>query len=119
MQTYYDVLRVSEDATLPEIQQGYRQRIKAVHPDLHQPSSDQQAITVNWAYAVLADPHQRELYDHSLSLGHYHCQTSRTSLPWRQWTVMALWVFAMGLTFAFLAIPASRLVAQVAIPLLP
>ena len=62
---YYEVLGVKKDATEKEIQQAYRQKARAYHPDANPDDS----MTVEKfkeaasAYEVLGDPQKRASYD--------------------------------------------------------
>lgn len=67
---YYDVLRVSKNASSQEIKDSYKKLIKRYHPDLY-PGNKVRAESItrdlNEAYEVLSDPEKRELYDLSLN----------------------------------------------------
>ncbi len=70
MDTFYDVLRVPEDATEDEIKKAYRRLAKKVHPDTVAGFGDKVRIAaevefkkVNAARTVLMDPVQRMEYD--------------------------------------------------------
>jgi Ca-activated chloride channel family protein len=62
---HYAVLGVSSDANLSAIKQAYRQLVRRYHPDV----SDEEGAAerfheIQQAYELLADPQQREAYDH-------------------------------------------------------
>jgi hypothetical protein len=66
LDTFYDVLRVPEDATEDEIKKAYRRLAKKVHPDTVAGFGDKVRIAaevefkkVNAARTVLMDPVQR------------------------------------------------------------
>ncbi len=66
---YYAVLGVAPDASLAEIKQAYRARIKRCHPDKHAMNptalreAERMTRALNRAYAVLSDSQQRARYD--------------------------------------------------------
>lgn len=63
---FYEVLGVSEGATLADIKVAYRNLAKKVHPDSQTQDSNHERITeVNAAYEVLKDPKRRKAYDAS------------------------------------------------------
>lgn len=69
-ETYYDILRVSRNATQDEIKRAYHDKIKEYHPDIfmNQPEwvrkqAEQMSKKLNEAYEVLSDPNKREEYD--------------------------------------------------------
>ena len=68
--TYYEILNLSEDASVEELKQAYRSLIKTWHPDLNpdKPDAARVAQKINEAYGVLSDPIKRSQYDEYLSL---------------------------------------------------
>ena len=62
---YYEVLRVSKDATEDDIKKAYRTLVKKYHPDLH--PNDKEAAEkfkeINEANEVLSDAKKRKEYD--------------------------------------------------------
>lgn len=65
METYYDILGVSENASLEEITHSYRTLIKIYHPDC--PQGDRKKFKEIFdAYQVLSDPIKRKKYDDDL-----------------------------------------------------
>jgi hypothetical protein len=63
---YYIILGIQDDASLDEIRQSYRHRVREVHPDLHPEQADwatDQIQLINEAYSVLRNPRQRKEYD--------------------------------------------------------
>lgn len=74
MQTYYDVLGLTPDASDDEIRRAYRELAKLFHPDRHagapddvQYRSQQVMARINEAYRALADPDRRRTYDDDLA----------------------------------------------------
>lgn len=62
--TFYDVLGVSESATVEEIEAAYRDRLKETHPDLNSAENASEAVkTVIEARDVLTDEDKRTRYD--------------------------------------------------------
>lgn len=64
---YYDILRVSSNASSIEIKQAYRKLVKEFHPDSQHKNADHdRIITLNAAYEVLSDAKNRQMYDQKL-----------------------------------------------------
>lgn len=60
--TLYEILEVSEDASLPELRAAHRRLMRQLHPDM--PTGDpQRAALVNDAWERLSDPADRASYD--------------------------------------------------------
>ncbi|KAM3302661.1 chaperone protein dnaJ 11, chloroplastic [Capsicum chacoense] len=70
--SFYDVLRVKENASVKEIKAAYRNLAKVYHPDVacrpEEYSDDRNFIEIHEAYATLSDPISRDLYDLKLNL---------------------------------------------------
>ena len=69
-QTLYEILRVSQNATLEEIKIAYRKRAMEYHPDVN-PSKNNESChkmmcKINEAYSILRNPDSRALYDETL-----------------------------------------------------
>ncbi len=60
-QDYFQVLRVSKEATEEEIRRAYRRRARRLHPD--QGGDSHAFIELSTAYQTLIDPGQRRLYE--------------------------------------------------------
>jgi curved DNA-binding protein CbpA len=67
---YYQVLRIPETATYPEIEKAYLFEMRYWHPDnySHHKDSDKAkaqgiAVSLNQAHEILTDPERRALYD--------------------------------------------------------
>ena len=68
VETYYDVLGVSRDASTDEVRSAYRERLKETHPDVNDAAdAGRQTRRLIEARDVLTDPGERERYD---ELGH-------------------------------------------------
>ena len=66
MKDFYKVLGVRKEATLAEIKRAYREKVKNLHPDLTGDITLKDEFNeVVHAYRVLADAHQRSLFDES------------------------------------------------------
>lgn len=64
---FYEVLGISESASLSDIKMAYRNLAKKLHPDAQTADSNHDRIAeVNAAYAVLKDAKRRKAYDTSL-----------------------------------------------------
>lgn len=62
--TYYSLLGVSQDASMPEIKAAYRKAARTVHPDISNSTSSADEFTVlAEAYGVLSDADRRREYD--------------------------------------------------------
>ncbi|MDP3702032.1 MAG: J domain-containing protein [Hylemonella sp.] len=70
--TLYEVLGLSPRASTEVIRAAYRCLAQHHHPDKNAGAAvanDRQAL-MNRAYAVLSDPHQRDVYDLRIGLNH-------------------------------------------------
>lgn len=70
--TLYEVLGLSPRASTEVIRAAYRCLAQHHHPDKNAGATvanDRQAM-INRAYAVLSDPHQRDVYDLRIGLNH-------------------------------------------------
>ncbi|OHV35810.1 MULTISPECIES: J domain-containing protein [Pseudofrankia] len=63
----YDLLGVSQAATLDEIRAAYRRGARVLHPDAGGSAAAFERITL--AYQILADPARRSAYDHYVAAG--------------------------------------------------
>ncbi|KAK2194979.1 bifunctional Thioredoxin domain/DnaJ domain/Chaperone J-domain superfamily/DnaJ domain [Babesia duncani] len=59
---YYQILGVSRNATVKEIEKAFRRKAKELHPDQN-PGKEAEFSQVANAYEVLKDPEKREQYD--------------------------------------------------------
>src|SRR5215207_8715884 len=68
MVNYYDTLKVSPQATGPEIKSAYRRLARKLHPDKNNGSDEtaRQFAAIAEAYEVLGNPKERVVYDKRL-----------------------------------------------------
>jgi curved DNA-binding protein CbpA len=70
VETHYEILGVSPDATPDDIRVAYRRLAKQYHPDVnHDPDAGERFIAVQQAYETLIDPDARARYDLALRGG--------------------------------------------------
>lgn len=74
--THYEVLGVAPDATVDDLHTAFRQRVRALHPDLHptwsaaeRAAAEEELKALVAAWKVLRDPEARATYDAAESLG--------------------------------------------------
>lgn len=81
--TLYEILGVSQNATLKEIKIAYRKRAMEYHPDnpdKNNESCHQMMCKINEAYSILRNPDLRALYDENLcNQGKYEVPSEETS----------------------------------------
>lgn len=66
-QTYYDILKIKQDATQEQIKKAYREIMRQIHPDQNTSSVDENlAKLVNQAHNVLKNELLRKKYDKEL-----------------------------------------------------
>ncbi len=88
---YYQVLEITQQASLNEIKQAYRAASKKWHPDVN-PGKDTTQIMqdINEAYAILKDETKRMRYDAEYVLFHQkkteHKQTVETQYAENDWS---------------------------------
>ncbi|CAI9297444.1 unnamed protein product [Lactuca saligna] len=72
-ETLYDLLGISENGTLSEIKQAYKQMALKYHPDVSPPERMEEYtvrfIRVQEAYETLSDPEARSMYDSCMAKG--------------------------------------------------
>lgn len=65
MKDYYQILRISRQASAEEIKRAFRRLAVLFHPDKnHSPEAIRLFQEINEAYQVLSDPFQRQQYDY-------------------------------------------------------
>lgn len=72
---YYDVLRVSQNATLIEIKKAYKALVKRYHPDIYEGNklyAENKIKEINEAYEILSEENTKKEYDSMLDNGYYN-----------------------------------------------
>ncbi|KAK3405908.1 hypothetical protein EUGRSUZ_K02127 [Eucalyptus grandis] len=73
MDSFYDLLGISESGTMSEIRQAYKQLVLKYHPDVSPPDRAKEYtkrfIRVQEAYETLSDPTSRASYDRDMATG--------------------------------------------------
>ena len=72
MITLYEILEVSENASIEVIEKAYKVLAKKYHPDLQQTASDKKEAEekmkkINDAYSILSNEQKRKSYDIELA----------------------------------------------------
>jgi len=66
--SYYQILGITEYATLPEIKTAYKRLAKTYHPDLNPGAeAEEEFKKISLAYQVLSNPAKRSAYDSKLA----------------------------------------------------
>ncbi|WP_296622786.1 DnaJ domain-containing protein [Marivirga sp.] len=79
MENYYQILGLSEMATLSEIKSAYKKLAKAYHPDINSsPAAEEKFKIISTAYAVLSNRDLRQKYD--LKLAQIRLNAKRASI---------------------------------------
>lgn len=84
---HYQVLGVSKNSSLKEIQRAYHDAARTYHPDTARTKSEQRnnidIAKINEAWRVLKDPESRSIYDSSLNLNtdNFRIDSTKFSVP--------------------------------------
>jgi hypothetical protein len=83
--THYQVLGVSTGASTDEIRRAYRERMRAIHPDVNKKSANdsQQMTEINLAWKTLSSPQLRRAYDASVFVSNSSSVSSGTRITER------------------------------------
>lgn len=94
-ETPYEILGVSQKATIEEIRKAYRSLAKRYHPDMHpnDPNAASQFQKVNDAYLLLQDETKRAELDALLEKSSQAVKGSRTARQPQKGTVPPDWSF--------------------------
>jgi DnaJ-class molecular chaperone len=69
-QNYYEILGISQTATLEEIKKAFRKKCMEYHPDINHNANNEEChemmCKINEAYRILKDPESRMRYDQML-----------------------------------------------------
>ena len=76
--THYQVLGVSAEASTDVIRRAYRERMRAIHPDVNENSADgsQRMTEINLAWKTLSSPELRRAYDASVFVSKFSSVSS-------------------------------------------
>lgn len=80
--THYEVLGVPSTATVSEIREAYRNRVRSVHPDsatTPSPASSEEMAAITRAWNTLSDHARRRMYDVSLREGSGPSSTTQST----------------------------------------
>ena len=102
--THYQVLGVSVEASTDDIRRAYRERMRAIHPDVNENSADgsQRMTEINMAWKTLSNPHLRRAYDASVFISKFSVVSSGVSntetvtsysparFPWRAMVIASV-----------------------------
>ena len=67
---YYEILKISKNATDKEIKESYKKLVKTYHPDLYvgdKEFAEKKIKEINEAYEILSDPKKKAEYDEYLN----------------------------------------------------
>ena len=67
--TYYDIFKVSSDASVNDIKKSFIRLIKEIHPDKNSKTSNELVTELMNAYKILMGENTRTEYDKSLKIG--------------------------------------------------
>lgn len=85
MQSYYDILGISESASSAQIKSAFRHLAKLYHPDKN-PQGKEQFAKILKAYEVLIDTSSRRQYDLKLKHGHAeNFKVKKTNTGQKEW----------------------------------
>ncbi|CAN6991655.1 hypothetical protein BRARA_A03270 [Brassica rapa] len=86
----YELLKVNETASLPEIKTAYRSLAKVYHPDASE-SDGRDFMEIHKAYATLADPTTRAIYDSTLGARRRRVQVGAMGRAGRAYSTTRRW----------------------------
>jgi hypothetical protein len=80
--THYQVLGVSAGASTDEIRRAYRERMRAIHPDVNKKlaNDSRQMTEINLAWKTLSSPQLRRAYDASVFVSNSSSVSSGTRI---------------------------------------
>jgi hypothetical protein len=83
--THYQVLGVSTGASTDEIRRAYRERMRAIHPDVNKKlaNDSRQMTEINLAWKTLSSPQLRRAYDASVFVSNSSSVSSGTRITER------------------------------------
>ncbi|ESQ48690.1 hypothetical protein EUTSA_v10021681mg [Eutrema salsugineum] len=86
----YELLKVNETASLTEIKTAYRSLAKVYHPDASE-SDGRDFMEIHKAYATLADPTTRAIYDSTLGARRRRVHAGAMGRAGRVYTTTRRW----------------------------
>ena len=93
--SYYEILNISEHATLEEIKSAYRKLVKETHPDKTENSEVRKRfLLIQTAYETLTDEKKKMVYDEQLRESKPKNPIEEYSPSWTKWDLFWFFIWA-------------------------